>query len=398
MTHTPLEKRVKRHVTAREQNFFAAVTPGLEQILNEECRRLPVSVQGLETVKGGVQFRGRLQACYAANLLLRTANRILMRIVSFKATGFRRLTAKIAEIPWELYIPLGCNLDIRVSSSKSRLYHSGAIEERFRKIVEERLSALSGEPSRNTEIATRLPHACLFVRALEDRFQVSLDSSGDLLYKRGLKTRGAAAPIRETTAAAALMVAGYSGTRPLLDPMCGAGTFSLEAALMARGIPPGWFRSFSFLHWPAFRSRTWTHMRKQTETAFRPPSDRPRIFASDLDRKTCTTLQETVRESGLSQSITVNRADFFDLDPARIPDGPGLVALNPPYGYRLGNRQESRRVFRHIFRKLEADFTGWDIILVSPERRFSDAPDFLSPGLCLEHGGRRITILTGTVH
>ena len=108
----------------------------------------------------------------------------------------------------------------------------------------------------------------LFIRGVDDRFSVSIDSSGDLLYKRGIKTLAGTAPVRETLAAAILMLAGYSGNEALVNPMCGSGTFAVEGALMARNIPPGWNRSFAFMGWPGFRPAQWRHIRNAAEKRF----------------------------------------------------------------------------------------------------------------------------------
>ncbi|WP_172683790.1 hypothetical protein [Desulfosarcina cetonica] len=134
----------------------------------------------------------------------------------------------------------------------------------------------------NGPLQPETPSQTLFVRVVEDRFSLSLDSSGPALYKRGYKTGAARAPIRETLAAAILMTAGYDPARPLVDPMCGAGTFSLEAAMMAKHVAPGANRDFAFMGWPAFAANPWAFLKRQAHRQM-VVLDRPRIFASDLD-------------------------------------------------------------------------------------------------------------------
>ena len=239
---SPLEKRIRRHVIGKSHRFFAVTAPGLEPLCLGELESLGLTGAAVE---GGVEFSGRLQAAYLANLCLRTANRILLRVHEFRATSFRALAQEAASFPWELFIAPGAPLRIHVTTHHCRLHHSDAIAERVQNAIAERLSAFSVAEA-------RMPLQ-IFIRGVDDRFTASLDSSGENLYRRGIKTHAGKAPLRETLAAAALMLAGYSGEGFLLDPMCGAGTFALEAALMAKHLPPGGHRDFAFMAWPGFR-------------------------------------------------------------------------------------------------------------------------------------------------
>ncbi|WP_155318089.1 THUMP domain-containing class I SAM-dependent RNA methyltransferase [Desulfosarcina alkanivorans] len=204
---------------------------------------------------GGVTFGGRFVDCQRANLYVRTATRVLMRIGSFLATNVRRLEKKSAGVPWELFLPPGILPEIKVRSRRSRLYHTDVISRALRQSMARRLGRPPGS-SRPDRPQT------LFVRVVEDRYTLSLDSTGAPLYKRGLKSGPARAPLRETQAAAILMAAGYDPGRPLVDPLCGSGTFSLEAAMMAKRMAPGVKRDFAFMDWPAFRESRWAFFRR----------------------------------------------------------------------------------------------------------------------------------------
>ncbi|MFZ7112206.1 MAG: THUMP domain-containing class I SAM-dependent RNA methyltransferase [Desulfatiglandales bacterium] len=229
---------------AGERTFFATTIPGFEGLLNSELSDLQCPPGGKTLLEGGVEFKGRLQSCYEANLKLRTAHRILMRIAGFKATNFRALQKKTEALSWALHLPPGRPLQIRVASKHSRLYHTAALEECIRKAINTRLAVAATQQNPSSLGESPL----VFVRLHKDFFSLSVDSSGDLLHRRGIKSYPAKAPIRETIAAAALLFAGYDGKRPLLDPMCGSGTFSFKAAMMARNMPPGWFRDFAFMN------------------------------------------------------------------------------------------------------------------------------------------------------
>jgi putative N6-adenine-specific DNA methylase len=390
---SPLEKRIRRHVIAREHAFFASTCPGLEGVLCEEIKALSISREDTAASAGGVEFRGFLKEGYLANLKLRTALRVLMRIGHFKATNFRQLAKKVSSIPWELFLTPATVPEARVSTAHSRLHHTEAIGELVIEGVRRRLS----EKAPQNENPDHAPRARIFVRSVNDRFTLSLDSSGELLYKRGIKTHRARAPLRETIAAAGLLLAGYDGSRPLVDPLCGSGTFSLEAALMVRNMPPGWFREFAFFNWPAFRPRQWAYLRKETAKGFVSPLQQPCIFASDIDRKVCSILRKTLREIGFSDTIEVSRADFFRLSPPSFPSGPGIVTINPPYGRRMGGRRQSDILFREICRKLKKDYRGWTVALVVPARHLLKEVPFQLHIYPFDHGGLHLMLLIGII-
>jgi len=278
-TETPLKKRIKRHVIGRKMQFFAATAPGLETICREELKVLLPSETPMAIVEGGIQFEGRLHDCYLANLNLRTANRLLMRIESFHAENFRKLEKNLTAVPWELFILPGAPTQIRVTSRHSRLYHKSAVAGLVQASIASRfsLNEFSGESTAKPTVAQQI-----FVRLSDDHVTLSIDSSGDLLHKRGIKPWAAKAPIRETLAAAALILSGYTGLEPLVDPMCGSGTFAIEAALIAQKIPPGRFRNFAFREWPSFQPKRWQYMKRATEKEI-VRTNTPFIFASDLD-------------------------------------------------------------------------------------------------------------------
>jgi putative N6-adenine-specific DNA methylase len=300
----------------------------------------------------------------------------------------------LQEFPWELFMSPGTEPALSITTRHSRLYHTDAIGGYIEESIKERLAV--GAPS--SEVHTLVtPVARVFVRSVDDVFTLSLDSSGEHLHKRGIKTHPAEAPIRETLAAAALMLVGYDGSRPLVDPMCGSGTFSLEAALIYRNVPPGWFRDFAFKTWPAFRSRQWVHLKKDMEKGFRPQPDRPAVWASDTDQIACATLQETVDRVGLSDTVSVSETDFFDLFPADIPGEPGIVTINPPYGHRIGTLKESNALFVEICRKLKTDYRGWGLVLIVPGKHLLDKLPFRLHCHALHHGGLKLGLLTGTI-
>jgi putative N6-adenine-specific DNA methylase len=390
---SPLFKRIKRHVIGRERTFFAATPPDFESLCLRELSNLDPVVGNARVTPGGVEFEGRLEDCYRANLRLHLPNRILMRINAFKSTNFRQLERKVGDIPWELYVHPGSLLNLHVATTHCRLHHSAAISERFQKAIASQLSAIQHDEKPSKITATEQN---IFIRGKDDRFSVSIDSSGELLYKRGLKKHPGKAPLRETLAAAALLLAGYEGSQPLIDPMCGAGTFSLEGAMMAKCIPPGWFRDFAFMGWPSYIAKRWDYIRRQAKSSFVQP-ERPMIFASDTDPDACQRLKGCVEKYSLSDAVSVYPKDFFDLAPRELTDQTGIICINPPYGRRLGQKLDSQKIFLAICDKLKSDYGGWKLVLIAPSRKLAGTVPFATESYPIFHGGLKLTLLVGTI-
>jgi len=391
---TALEKRIKRRVTGRRQEFFAVTLPGLEALCHNELASLDIDEKDLRIKNGGVSFYGKIHDTYAANLHLGTASRILMRIDHFQATGFRQMEKHITDFPWELYLHPGQAYDLKVTSSRSRLIHTDAIAQRFRKCIDSRFTDRVEPAPRAGEAQ---PAQKLFIRVVADRFTVSIDSSGEALYKRGLKTTGSRAPLRETFAAAALKLTGFSRGDILVDPMCGSGSFSLEAAMISNGIPPGWFREFAFSGWPCFRPGRWKHLRKVAAGMIQPV-DNSLIFASDLDPDSTNRLKRIVKEFKLDPVVQVECKDFFLLNPADLATSPGTIALNPPYGVRMKTKAPVDKLYADIGRHLGKHFAGWNLVLILPEKKLLRHLPFKVKTMPFSHGGLRLILATGQIN
>jgi putative N6-adenine-specific DNA methylase len=394
-----IEKRIKRHVLGKTGSFYVSTLPGIEHLCVDELTSAGISMANATLSNGGVEFPGRTHECYLANLHLRMANRILMRIETFLATNFRQLEKKLAALPWELYLHNGTACKINVATRHSRLFHSDAIADRIRERIKDRWRDVHNDLEKNQDI-TRLPQQ-IFVRAANDRFTVSIDSSGDILHKRGLKVQGGEAPIRETTAASILALAGYHIGEPLIDPMCGTGTFSLEGAMIANHIPAGWYRNFAFMGWPCFKPSRWKHIRREAKNRITRLTE-PVIFASDKDQHNCQGLETVIQKNDLSGTISVCVKDFFDLLPTEIkgqtkPAHRGLLTINPPYGRRLETKDASEKMFVEICKKLKKDFTGWKIALIAPDKHLVKKVPFKVIPHHLFHGGLHLALLTGRI-
>lgn len=264
MKTSSFEKRIKRRIIGREHIFFAVCPPGLKKVCQNEILASGFPEDDLRIIQGGIEFKSKLNTCMAFNLHLRTPSKILMRISRFNADSFRKLEKKIDAIEWILYLPQNCSLRFNVTTKKSRLYHSDAIAQRCEKIILNQLSSdyAFTSPGENKSNLT------IYIRADNNNFTISLDSTGELLFKRGIKQKTSTAPLRENLAFAMLFWARFSKNDILIDPMCGSGTFSLEAAMIKTNLPPGFFRSFAFENWPGFSHKTYAYLKNQAKGKF----------------------------------------------------------------------------------------------------------------------------------
>ena len=387
-----VHKRVKRHVIGRKHLFFAVAPPALSGLAKCELESLLAPENALQSRPGGLEFSGRLEDAYRVNLQSRFSNRVLMQLASFKAIHFWQLEKKISELPWELFLYNQSDIKIRVNSRKCRLYHSSAVAERVEKHVRRHLEQSGLTP----DIGQRFDEVQqIFIRGTNDRFSISIDSSGEHLYKRGLKTHGGRAPLRENLAAAVLQLAGYDGREPLVDPMCGSGTFSLEAASRSMNIPPGWFREFAFMQWPSFIPRRWDYLRKQHENGLNQ-QNHGRILAADSDKGACDRLRQCIRNNGLESAIDVIEQDFFQLRPGEWTDQKGVVVINPPYGRRIVN-ESANKMLTQIIDRLKLVFGGWRVGLIAPRRQLASIKSIPLETYPLIHGGLRVAAGVGMI-
>jgi putative N6-adenine-specific DNA methylase len=382
-------KRVKRQVSGKFRQSFIVTAPGLEKLTAAKLSTLPISDPLLTIQYGGISFNTKLKDVMLANLHLRTANRILLRLVKFNVDNFYTLEKKLADFPWELFLYQNQDVSINVTCRQSRLYHSKAVSQRvYQSIIERQKFMVPG--------SNNLSHQTLFVRINNNRLILSLDSSGEPLYKRGLKGHGGTAPLRETLAVAILQIAGYDPKKPLVDPMCGVGSFSLEAAMIAKKMAAGLHRKFAFESWPAFQSKQWEYLKQNAQkSVIQLPQ--PTIFASDHDQRATNALSDSIKKHHLTDVINVTTKDFFELTPEDCTSRKGLVVLNPPYGIRLGINHSPDRFFPKIIHKLKSDYKGWRIALLAPQNTSKKMRPFFLKSFDFFHGGLTIRLLYGKI-
>ena len=353
-------------------DFFISCGPGIEPLLVNECKRLGLSISSdspdalqpaamtLEE-KGGILGKGNLMDVYRCNLHLRTASRVSIRLGHFFATAFSELRKKAAILPWEKYLNPGTPVNISVTCHKSRLYHSDAVAERVLGAINDHFSSSDrSHQSINQEPAGQL----ILVRLVSDHCTISIDSSGDLLHKRGYRQAVAKAPLRETLAAALLYASGWNATSPLIDPFCGSATIPIEAALMAGNIPPGIARDFAFMKWPGFQRNDWLGILEQARSEILT-TETP-IYGHDRDRGAIETSVSNAARAGQFKRIHFNQQPISDLQPLETP---GWIVTNPPYGNRVSSNKDLRDLYARFGSILSTSFTGWKVCILCSDRQ-----------------------------
>lgn len=374
------------------RKFFAVAAPGIEALTALELQRLGLVPENKTHQNGGVSFEGELEQLYRANLHLRTANRVLVRLGNFHAATFSELRKKAGRLAWERYLSSGQPVALRVTCRKSRLYHSDAVAERIAGAIEDRM----GQPSPLEKPANEeadFPAQMFVVRLWRDQCTISIDSSGALLHRRGYRLATAKAPLRETLAAAMLLAADWDTISPLLDPFCGSGTIPIEAALLARGLPPGIRRNFAFMTWPGFEPKLWEGL--LAETPVPSEADGPVIQASDRDAGAVRLAQENAERAGIAGDIEFSCRAISAIEP---PSEKGWVITNPPYGLRVSANKDLRNLYAQLGNVLRAQCMGWHTaILCSDLRLLGQTGLPLDNSLTLVNGGVRVRLGRGRV-
>jgi putative N6-adenine-specific DNA methylase len=344
---------------------FAIVAPGLEQLALAEARALGISAE-LEEKGGGLAWAGDVESVLRANVGLRIASRVLVRLASFQARTFAELERHARQIGWARIVTPGGSARFRVTSKKSRLYHTDAIAQR---LADGLVRAVTGvqvdEATAAGDDEVHAPEdAQLFVvRVHRDHFTVSADSSGDLLHRRGYRQETAKAPVRETLAAALIAASGWDLVSPLVDPLCGSGTIPIEAALMARGIAPGAKRSFAVERWPGVPRTLGESVRMELANGRSPVVPGPMI-GSDRDSGAIAAAVANAERAGVAGDVALS---MRALSAAEFPGEHGWIVTNPPYGVRVGDADRVRDLWAQLGHVLGERARGWRVAILSPD-------------------------------
>ena len=342
------------------EQFFATCPRGLELVLADELRGF--NAQKIHAVGGGMLFSGDYSLCYRANLESRIASRILWRIAGGPYRDEQDIY-KLSFAPrWTDWFESRCTIRVDVSAIKSPLTSLNFITLKIKDAVCDKIRLLSG---RRPSVDTRAPDVPIQAHLTDRDFTLYLDTTGEPLFKRGLRRTTGDAPLRENLAAGLLRLAAWQPGIPILDPMCGSGTILIEAALIALDIAPGSGRRFAFERLTNFDPRRWRELRRKT-TARQKAKNPLAIYGSDISSDALKAARANLVAAGIAECVTLQCANVLDLTP---PANTGIIVSNPPYGVRLGEQQRLAEFYPKLGDSLKKRFTGWSAYLLSADMR-----------------------------
>jgi putative N6-adenine-specific DNA methylase len=369
------------------REIVAICPPGLEAIVAAELIQLgwPTPRQGTGVVTAVVDAAQLYRAC----LHCRTATDLRVRVGRASAGSLDGLAQGLSKLPWSLFVqpgqPTEVSISVRGSAGKRKDMLARKAEHAIR-------DAVRGPMVTHRPGARGRDPVPVHLRFEGGRVEASVDPVGDSLWKRGYRSRGGAAPLRENIAAAALQALGWRSPMPLVDPFCGSGTLLIEAATMAAGLAPATGRSFAFERWPCHAQRLW----RQVQAAPSPHAGTARgpIMGADADEKVLTLARDNVGWVKVGQAVRWAHQRVDAMVPP--PGGPGLVLSNPPWGNRLG--EQVGGVYAALGQALRDRFAGWEVALFCPDRALIRAVRMpMEPRLGFAHGGARLTLWVGRV-
>jgi putative N6-adenine-specific DNA methylase len=362
--------------SSRSESFFASCPRGLEPQLVHELATFEIKSSA---VPGGVAFSGGWEQCYRANLWSRVASRILWKVAEFDYRNEHDLYAAVRAIDWPRYFRVERTLRVNVTAQKSPLKSLEFATLRIKDAVCDRFrDTLGKRPSIDRTNPDVRVHAFLE----SARGTLYLDTSGEPLFKRGWRAGAADAPLRENLAAGILLLTGWKPEEPLLDPMCGGGTFLVEGGAMARGRPPGGKRRFAFESLAAYQGAVWERVKHEVRGAERTPH----LYASDTDPKALNAARRNLAEAGVERWVKIERADVLERS---APASQGVMVMNPPYGERMGSAEELASFYPRLGDALKQRFAGWRCYIFTADLRL--------PKLIRLQPSRRIPLWNGAL-
>ncbi len=342
------------------QIFFAPCPRGLEAVLAGELADLGAG--GITAAEGGVGFSGPLPLSYAVNLHSRIASRVLWQVGSGRYRSEEDIYRGVNALDWPQLFDGALTMRVNVSAVRSPLNSLDFITLRIKDAVCDRFRALTGI---RPNVDTAQPDVRIHAFLETERFTLYLDTSGEPLFKRGARQSAGEAPLRENLAAGILKLSGWTPDQPLLDPMCGSGTFLIEALQIAHGIPPGAQRIFAFEKLRGFDEAAWKSIKAAAEV--RPvPNPAPAIYGSDLYGDALKRARVNLAAAGFPDAVSLKQANMLEIS---APAAEGILVANPPYGVRIGEQDELAALYPQMGDVLKKKFAGWRAYLFTADLR-----------------------------
>ena len=335
----------------KEFEMLAKTFKGLEQVLATELVQL--GANNVQVERRAVSFTGDKRMLYTANMCLRTASRVLVPILSFKAQKADDIYEQVKALDWSQYMTVKTTFQIDATVYSDYFRHSQFVTYRVKDaIVDYWMERENQRPSVKLEGADLY----LNVHIAGDRVTLSLDSSGESLHKRGYRVANTQAPINEALAAGMLLLAGWNGQSDFYDPMCGSGTLLIEAALIARNIAPGVYRQgFAFEKWADFDADLWDEVYNDDS---RERDFKHKIYGSDAGFYAVQAATKNIQSASLQRDIEVKQIRVEELRLADTNTEGALVMINPPYGERLSQDKNVLRLYQDMGTALKHQFSG----------------------------------------
>lgn len=345
------------------QPLFAPCPRGLESALTSELAAL--GAVGIEALPGGVRFSGSREVCYSANLHSRIASRILEQVHHAAYRNEQDVYDAVRAIRWGDWFDVSRSIRVDVNAIHSPLKSLDFTLLRIKDAVCDRFRDDTGS---RPDVNTQSPDVRLHGFFRENEFTLYLDTSGEPLFKRGFRGRAGEAPLKENLAAGIIRLSGWRPEEPFFDPMCGSGTFLLEAAQIALDIAPGIARGFGFEKLASFDATVWTQLREQALAKERAihSSPTPLIYGSDLYGREIDYARNTLTRAKLADVVQLKQANVLEVSP---PAATGVMVTNPPYGVRLSGAEDLAVFYPKLGDALKARFAGWRCYLFSAELR-----------------------------
>ena len=342
------------------QRFFAPCPRGLEAVLAGELAELGAG--NIVAAEGGVGFSGPLLLAYAVNLHSRIASRVLWHVGSGRYRSEEDVYRGVNAIDWPQLFDGALTIRVNVAAVRSPLNSLDFITLRIKDAVCDRFRSQTGV---RPNVDTAQPDVRIHAFLETERFTLYVDTSGEPLFKRGARQMTGEAPLRENLAAGILKLAGWTPDQPLLDPMCGSGTFLIEALQIARGIAPGAKRNFAFEKLRSFDEAAWNRIKAQAE-AQPAPNPAPAIFGSDLYGEALKLARVNLAAAGFADAVELKQANMLEIS---APAEEGILVANPPYGVRLGEQDELAAFYPQIGDVLKKKFAGWRAYVFTADLR-----------------------------
>ena len=367
-------------MTRSIHTFFAPCPRGLEGVLRAEIEAL--GGQKIFSTQGGIGYTGPFDLCYRANLESRVASRILWRVGFGNYRSEHDLYQAASQLPWSEWFSVQETIKIKVSARHCALKSLDYVTLRIKDAVCDRFKAVSG---RRPYVDTCTPGVRIVVYLDRQRFTFYIDTSGEPLFKRGLRRSKIGAPLRKNLAAGIIKLSGWQVDQPLFDPMCGGGTILMEAAQIAGHIAPGLHRSFAFERLYNFDSSRWKSLCEASRA--RQALEAPfAVYGCDRQEEAVQSARTNLKQAGLDHVVDVKQGDILKMTP---PTAAGILITNPPYGVRMGHAQELAEFYPRMGDVLKQQFPGWRAYILSTDMRL--------PALIRLAASRRLPLFNGAL-